>query len=238
MLKLIPYKNEGELKVNINSTQRKNRLLFAVIGLLITVLSICVAIVIFSRPPTLEQIARDGLKAVAEKDANLLMRNLTRAEIEKLKLDNQKVHRYLDVFIGNRLSGFKPTGSPIITPIPDSKQLLAGQEYVHSDGRRVSIELLATVTSEGPRIVGGITSLTLSALVTDLPPDSSVPNGRARHSFWGKALQKALPELNQTGILGLVRQGTSSGSDEYFTFEKFALRSQRLGASAPSLRKN
>ena len=133
-------------------------------------------------------------------------------------------------------AGFARNGATRITPFPDSRQLMAEQDYSHPDGRRVTVSFLAGSTSEGPRISSAIASVTLSMLMIDLPPGESLPGGRARFAFWGRALQRALPELAPTGITGLVRQDAPSGKDEVYTFEEFVQRSRQIGASAPAPR--
>lgn len=209
-----------------NVFNRKSVLLCAGFGLL----CVCVATAIWLRAPSLEQVARDGLKAVETRDANLLMRRMTHAEIDALHLNTDNVHRYLDVFVGRRLSGFVRTGEPKILPVSGSHQLIADQDYLHPDGRKVTVEITASVTPEGPRIASAIASLTFSMLMTDLSTGEGLPTGRRRLAFWGQALQKALPEFSSTGVTGLLRQGTPSGKDEVYTFEQFAERNQRLGA--------
>lgn len=191
---------------------------------------VCVAIAIYLRPPSLEQVARNGLKAVRSGDASSLLRNMTRSEVSELHLSERSLSRFLDTFVRRRLSGFVPTGAPRIIPAPGSRQLLADQEYVHPDGRRAVVEITTGVTPDGPRITSAIASLTLALLTTDLPAGGTLPGGRSRHAFWARALQKALPDLASAGIVGLVRQGTPSGKDEFFTFEEFAERCRRLGA--------
>src|SRR5687767_10448041 len=83
-----------------------------------------IAAIIYFRPPTLEQVARRGLKAVETRDASLLIRNLSRAEVNKLNLNERNVSRFLETFVGRRLSGFVPTGVPKFTAFPDSQKLL------------------------------------------------------------------------------------------------------------------
>lgn len=201
--------------------------------LAVGLVAVGIAVALYLRRPTLEQVARRGLKAVESRDANFLIRNLTRAEVSQLNLDERNLSRFLHTFVGRRLSGFVATGDPRITPFQSSQQLRADQEYVHPDGRRVVVGISTAMTPDGPRITAVIASLTLSMLMTDLPAGAGLPGGRARLAFWGQALQKALPDLASTGITGLVRQGTPSGRDEFFTFEQFAKRSQRLGAGEP-----
>ena len=191
---------------------------------------ICTAVALYLRPPTLEQVARRGLKAIETRDAKLLIRNMTREEVRALKLDDRNLRRFLDSFVGRRLSGFVRTGGPKITPLSESKQLIAVQEYTHPDGRRVRVGITTAMTQDGPRITSAIASLTIDMLMADLPAGAGLPGGRARLAFFGLALQRALPELASAGIPGLLRQGTVSGRDEFFTFEEFAKRSQRLGA--------
>jgi hypothetical protein len=158
---------------------------------------------------------------------------MTRSEVGALRLNEQNVSRFLNRFVQPRMLGFIRTGASRITPFPSARQLIAEQDYVHPDGRRVVVSFTAASTPGGPRIVSAIGSLTLSMLMADLPPGDGLPGGRAKHAFWGRALQKALPELASTGVPGLVRQGTRSGKDEVYTFEEFAQRSQRVGASTP-----
>jgi hypothetical protein len=195
-------------------------------------LGVCLLLALYFRPPTLEQVAMRGLAAVERRDSRLLLRNLTRSEVDALKLNDRNLSRFLDTFVGPRMQGFVRAGKPEIMPFPDSGQLLAIQEYVHPDGRRMGIDVNAAATPEGPKITYGIASLTLSVLSANVPPGQRLPGGRARAAFWGRSLREALPILSSTGINGLVRQG-KSGRDEFFTFEQCAERSERQGRGEP-----
>lgn len=201
-----------------------------VVGFALVCLIVLLAVLL--RPPTLEQVAREGMQAVEARDADRLLRQMNRAEIDALHLDRGKLQRYLDRYVGRRLVGFIRQGEPKVLPVRDSSQLIIDEDYLHPDGRKATLELTAAVTTEGPRLTSVIASLTVSLLMTDLSPSDSPPVGRRRHAFWGESLQKAAPELAATGVVGMVRQGTESGKDEIYTFEQFASRSVRLGAGA------
>lgn len=177
---------------------------------------------VFTRPPTLEQVAMRSLRAIEERDALTLIKYVHQSEIKETSLTTANLQNFLDEVVGKTFQEYSKTGSPEITHDRDAEFVVAEQLYQANDGRRASILIRIYPSNDGPVCSPLISALTFSTIAARHdsaigPPKPGLPSV----IHWRDSMSELLPALTATRIRGFKQDGVDG---KFYTWQDWINR--------------
>lgn len=146
---------------------------------------------------TIEEAARNCLEAVENGNTRHVLKYFREDEVDLLDLNFEKLDSFINGFLLPRLKGFKPEGDPTLMPGAVTTAIL--RDYIHPEGRRVTIFLNFVETPDGPKMWHGTMQL-ISPAVASYPVDEEVRKAWEHTGLFAYYLTKALPDLERLAL--------------------------------------
>lgn len=170
-----------------------------------------------------KQALQNSLNAVLDARSSTFERYLTLDERNATGFRDNKGDAFLRL-VRRHLRADKTSGSPTFESNDDFGQVSMSQELVGKSGRKLTLNLLAFQTDQGPKLQSGVAMLLHAVCFASLPANTAVPGGKDRSKFLAERVRALEPELTSTGVTGVYLMGPDAGKmiGRYYSWSDYA----------------
>ncbi len=187
----------------------------------IFIIAVFFLIIWLMRKESLYEVSRKIHHAVWDGNVRLLMNYMKDSEIELNQLTEDNFKNFCDNIFRKHLEGFTPDDQISFEMMDSVGALLSSRVYKHPDGRVTALHLAVYKTDGKPIADALISQMLMTILYTQIEdPSKPMPSGKEQMLFHAHAIDKLLPQLQNTGLPGLVRE-QRDGKYRLFTWDQF-----------------
>lgn len=179
-----------------------------------------------NRPEPLREAGLKALRSIVSGDARTLMRYVNEQERGEGNVNEETLQALLERLFRPSIEGFVAEGGPEVQEMVTG--LLLVQQFVHSDGRTVTLNLTIVESIDGPVLERCVFDILQASLAASWPPE---PERRppAVHGIAAtlRSAREALPTLNALPMRGMIVPLSDRGLT-FQTWDEYISHLERL----------